>query len=140
MILKALSPTICAIALDRRSKRRFPIRMGMWFRPAAGQHSAAEWTAGESLNVSSTGLLFSGPDAVLPGQALPGQALPGQALPGQALPGQRIEALIDWPVPLKNRGDLRLALEGVIVRSIDAKTAMRVEHYEFRLSNATQEA
>jgi hypothetical protein len=130
MILKALSPTICAIALDRRSKRRFPLRMGMWFRPAAALHSPTEWTAGESLNLSSTGLLFSGPDA----------ALSGHALPGQALLGQRIEALIDWPVRLKNRGDLRLALEGVIVRSIDAKTAMRVDHYEFRLSNTTQQA
>jgi hypothetical protein len=119
MILKALSPTICAIALDRRSKRRFPLRMGMWFRPV-GASFPADWTAGEILNLSSTGLLFSGPDAVLP--------------------RQRIEALIDWPVALKNRGGLRLALEGVIVRSIDAKTAMRVEHYEFRLSNTTQQA
>jgi hypothetical protein len=119
MILKALSASVCTIALDRRSKRRFPLRMGMWFRPA-GVCSPADWTAGEILNLSSTGLLFSGSDGVLP---------------GQALPGQRLEALIDWPPRPNNRGDLRLALEGVVVRSTAEKTAMRVEHYEFRLSH-----
>ena len=90
-----------------------------WFRPA-GVRAPAQWTEGESLNLSSTGLLFSCPDAILP--------------------GQKIEALIDWPSRPNNRGDLRLALEGVIVRSIDEKAAMRVEHYEFRLSNGPQQA
>jgi hypothetical protein len=125
MILKALSPSICTIALDRRSKRRFPLRMGMWFRPA-GVCSPADWTAGEILNLSSTGLLFSGADTVMP----------GQVLFGHVLSGQKIEALIDWPARPNNRGDLRLALEGVIVRSAAEKTAMRVDRYEFRLSNS----
>lgn len=119
MILKALSPTVCTIALDRRLKRRFPLRMGMSFRPV-GLRSPADWTAGESLNLSSTGLLFSSPDAALPGQA--------------------IEASIDWPARPNNRGDLRLVLEGTIVRSADAKTAMRVDHYEFRRHNDLRQA
>jgi hypothetical protein len=119
MILKALSPTVCTIALDRRSKRRFPLRMVMWFRPA-GVRFPADWTEGESLNLSSTGMLFSGLV--------------------RTLPGQKIEALIDWPPRPNNRGDLRLALEGVIVRSTAHNTAMRVEHYEFRLSNSPQQA
>ncbi len=117
MIPKAFPPTISAMALDRRSKRRFPLRMGMWFRPA-GLHIPALWTAGESLNLSSTGLLFSSADAVSP--------------------GQQIEALIDWPARLNNRVDLRLALEGTIVRSTDEKTAMRVDRYEFRLRGTPQ--
>jgi len=119
MIPNAPFEAIGAMALDRRSKRRFSLRMGIWYRPA-GLSLPVIWTAGESLNVSSTGMLFSGPDTVLP--------------------GQKIEALIDWPARLNNRADLWLALEGVIVRSADEMTAMRVNRYEFRLSDCLQQA
>ena len=119
MISKAPFSTIGAMALDRRFKRRFPLRMGIRYRPV-GLSLPVTWTAGESLNLSSTGLLFSGAGAV----------------PA----GQKIEALIDWPARLNNRGELRLAVEGVIVRSADEKKAMRVDRYEFRLSNYPQQA
>ena len=119
MISKAPFAAIGAMALDRRFKRRFPLRMGIWYRPA-GLSLPVNWTEGESLNLSSTGVLFSGRDAVLP--------------------GQKIEALVDWPARLNARGDLRLALEGFIVRSADEKAAMRVDRYEFRLSSCPQQA
>jgi hypothetical protein len=114
MILQADPAPIGAFALDRRSRKRFPLRMGMWFRPA-GQRLPVEWTAGESVNLSSTGLLFSSGDRVSP--------------------GQQIEALIDWPARLNNCVDLRLAVEGTIVRSAGEKAAMRVDRYEFQLRN-----
>jgi hypothetical protein len=126
MIPNAPVATLSSIALDRRSKRRFPLRMGMWYRPT-GLSLSVGWTAGECLNLSSTGLLFSSPTVVLPRQSV-------------VLPGQRIEALIDWPARLNNRRRLRLALEGVIVRSADEKTAMRVDRYEFRPHDSSQQA
>ena len=119
MIPKAAFATIGGMSLDRRTRRRFPLRMGIRYR-LAGLSLPVGWTAGESLNLSSTGLLFSGADAVLT--------------------GQKIEALIDWPARLNNRGDLGLALEGVIVRCGEDRTAMRVDHYEFRLRNSPQQA
>jgi hypothetical protein len=119
MIPKAPFANISAMSLDRRSRKRFPLRMGIWYRPA-GLSLPVSWAEGESLNLSSTGVLFSGPDAVVP--------------------GQKIEALIDWPARLNNRGDLRLALAGIIVRSAAEKTAMRVDRYEFLLLNGTQPA
>ena len=119
MIPNAPVATIGAMALDRRSKRRFPLRMEIRYRPA-GVSLPASWTAGESLNMSSGGLLFSGPEVVLT--------------------GQRIEASIDWPARLNSRRDLRLALEGVVVRSADQKTAVRVDRYEFLTDNRSQQA
>jgi hypothetical protein len=110
---------ILKMALDRRFKKRFPLRMSMWYR-RAGTRSPEEWTPAESLNLSSAGLLFSSLDTVAP--------------------GQDIEALIDWPARPNNRDDLHLALEGTIVRSVDAKTAMRVDRYEFRHHDRSRHA
>lgn len=74
----------------------------------------------ESLNISSTGLLFTTTEAVQPGQG--------------------IEAFIAWPVCLDNRIPLKLVIKGSIVRNAGDHTAVCFERYEFKTSQMPSEA
>jgi hypothetical protein len=98
-------------AQDRRKGQRFPLRLSVWYRSIESPVSS-NWTVGESVNISRTGLLFSTPEPVIP--------------------GQRVEALIAWPVFLDKRIPLKLFIRGAIVRSAGEGTAMSFGKYEFR--------
>src|SRR6201999_3442437 len=74
---------------DRRARKRFPLRMGMLYRKIGMPH-AVDWTVSESLDISSTGFLFTAKEVFSP--------------------GQNIEALIDWPARLNKHLALRLAV------------------------------
>lgn len=67
---------------------------------------------GESVNISSAGVLFTTPEA--------------------ATPGQKVEAFIAWPVFLDNRIPLKLVIKGLIVRSTGDGAAICFEKHEFR--------
>jgi len=69
-------------------------------------------SVGESLNISSKGLLFTTSEVFLPGQA--------------------VEASIDWPMRLHESIRLRLVVKGAVVRSADNQAAIHIEKYEFR--------
>lgn len=71
---------------------------------------------GESLNISSKGMVFKTTETFEPGQV--------------------VEAFIDWPVLLDDCVRLTLFVEGVVVRSTGTQTAMRIEKYEFRTRGA----
>jgi len=73
---------------------------------------------GESLNISSKGLLFTTNEALLPGQV--------------------VEAFLDWPMLLDSRVRLTLVVEGVVVWAADGAAAMRIEKYEFRTRSNTK--
>jgi hypothetical protein len=73
---------------------------------------------GESLNISSKGLLFTASEAFLPGQV--------------------VEAFIDWPMLLDSRVRLTLVVEGVVVWTADDQAAMRIDRYQFRTCSATK--
>src|SRR5580658_1326317 len=90
-------------AKDRRSGQRFPLRLSVWYR-SIGSPVSANWTVGESVNISSAGLLFTTPEPVKP--------------------GQKVEALIAWPVFLDHHVPLKLVVRGPIVRSAGDGTAM----------------
>jgi len=70
------------------------------------------FSVGESLNISSKGLLFTTSESFLAGQA--------------------VEAFIDWPIRLHKGVRLRLVVKGAVVRSTGNDAAMLIEEYQFR--------
>ena len=100
-----------ADSADRRTSQRFPLHLAVRYR-VVSSNPTAQWLTGESLNISSTGILFRTPQEVTPGQG--------------------IEACVTWPVSLDNRVPLKLSVKGPIVRCEGNQAAMRFERYEFK--------
>jgi len=96
---------------------RFPLELAITYRRVESG-SGANWTISESLNISSTGLLFRTAEGFQPGQT--------------------VEASIHWPLCLDNRVPLKLIIKGHIVRTERDNTAMRFENYEFKTRCAPQ--
>ena len=96
---------------DRRSSQRFPLQLAVRYR-VIGSQPAPKWSVSESLNISSSGLLFKTPECMLPGQG--------------------VEVYVAWPVALNDHVQLKLALKGPVVRSEGHQAAMRFERYEFK--------
>jgi hypothetical protein len=103
---------------ERRMSQRYPLRLAVKCRRIEPQFPWNRLIAGESLNISSTDLLFTANEAFLPGQAL--------------------EAFIDWPILLDNRVHLTLVVEGVVMKSAENHAAMRIERYQFRTRRGTE--
>ena len=103
---------------DRLVRQRYPLRLTVKCRPTESQFPWSPAVTGESLNISSTDLLFTANEAFLPGQAL--------------------EAFIDWPILLDNRVHLTLVVEGVVMKSAENHAAMRIERYQFRTRRGTE--
>lgn len=99
---------------DRRRSHRFPLRLAVKYR-TIGSAVVADWTSSESVNISSSGLFFKTPEAVMAGQA--------------------VEVLISWPLFLDNHVPLNLVIKGPVVRNGGDGTAMHFETYEFRTCN-----
>ena len=104
-------------AWDRRSRHRFEFSYELQYR-AVGQR-AKESGHGQSINLSSNGLLFTS-EHILD-------------------VGMTVEADLQWPIKLDNRVALKLAVVGTIVRVESGnpmKAAMRIDRYELRISSA----
>jgi hypothetical protein len=97
---------------DRRTNRRFSLRLAVKCRRIEPRFLLDRIIIGESLNISSKGLLFAATEAFLPGQV--------------------VEAFIDWPMLLDDHIRLTLVVEGVVVRTGEDRAAIRIEKYEFR--------
>jgi hypothetical protein len=97
---------------DRRINQRFSLRLAIKFRRIERRAVLDRIIIGESLNISSKGLLFTATEAFLPGQI--------------------VEAFIDWPMLLDSRVRLTLVVEGVILWAAENKTAMSIEKYQFK--------
>src|SRR5579863_6609147 len=106
-MLKRLRPNPARDVTDRRSRRRFSLRLAVRYRLIQPRLPLDRDMAGESLNLSSTGLLFTAGEALLPGQV--------------------VEVFIDWPIRLHNGVRLTLVVEGTIVRSAGNHAAMHIE-------------
>lgn len=76
-----------------------------------GRHVDENGT-GETLNMSSTGVLFS-TDQIL-------------------LPGRKIDVSISWPAELNSKCALRLVARGRVVRFGEGRAAVEIQQYEFR--------
>ena len=100
---------------DRRASQRFPLQLAVRYR-LIGTRTPARWTTAESVNISSSGILFQ---------------------VSEEIPlGQGIEAFVAWPVSLDNRVPLKLAVKGPVVRIDGNHAAIRFERYEFKTRSA----
>ena len=96
---------------DRRGSDRFSIEREVRFK-VFNKKNVEEAGLGKTLNMSSTGVLFTTAQMLLP--------------------GRRIEVSISWPAQLNNKCALRLVARGKVVRFDDGKAAMEIQQYEFK--------
>jgi hypothetical protein len=107
-----------AKSANRRRTHRFSMRLAAKFRRIEPRSSLDRIIVGESLNISSKGLLFTASEAFTAGEV--------------------VEAFIDWPMLLDSRIRLTLVIEGVILRTGKDRMAMRIERYEFKTRSITE--
>lgn len=100
---------------DRRHSDRFPIEREVRYR-VLSKRSAEEIGDGRTLNISSSGVLFTSEHVLLP--------------------GRRLELSISWPAQLNNKCALKLVARGRIVRFEDGHAAMEIQQYEFRTQSS----
>jgi hypothetical protein len=96
---------------DRREKARFPIHRELRFK-VLQDATVLETGNGETLNISSGGVLFS--------------------LDRDLQPGCFVELSISWPVLLDNTCPMRMIAFGRVLRSTAGVTACTIDKYEFR--------
>lgn len=96
---------------DRRTSDRFPIEREVRYK-VLSKKNGEEIGVGKTVNMSSTGVLFTTEQLLLP--------------------GRRIEVSISWPADLNSRCALRLVARGRVVRFDDGKAAMQIQQYEFK--------
>ena len=99
---------------DRRHTDRFPIEREVRYR-ILDKRSAAESGAGNTVNMSSSGVLFAA----------------GQ----DVRRGARIELSINWPVKLNDKCALRFIARGRVVRSLPGRLRWRQRIHQSRFAD-----
>jgi hypothetical protein len=100
---------------DRRHSVRFPIEREVRYR-VLNKRSSEEIGDGKTVNISSSGVLFT-TDHML-------------------LPGRRMELAISWPAQLNNKTALKLVARGRVVRFEGGRAAIEIQQYEFRTQSS----
>lgn len=106
------------LANERRSADRFPIEREMRYK-VLSKKTGDEAGIGRTVNISSTGVLFTTEKLLIP--------------------GRRLEVSINWPAQLNNKCALKLVARGRIVRFEQGRAAMEIQQYEFRTSGIAAE-
>jgi c-di-GMP-binding flagellar brake protein YcgR len=96
---------------DRRHSDRFPIEREVKYR-VLNKRSNEETGDGKTINISSSGVLFT--------------------VEHMLLPGRRMELAISWPAQLNNKCALKLVARGRVVRFEGGRAAIEIQQYEFR--------
>ena len=96
---------------DRRAANRFPIERQIHYK-TLGKRKIGEDGLGQTINISSTGVLFT-TDHFLS-------------------PGRRLEVSISWPAQLDASVSLQLVARGRVVRCEQGTAALEIQRYEFR--------
>ena len=96
---------------DRRHSDRFPIEREVRYR-VLNKRSGEETGDGKTLNISSSGVLFTTQHMLLP--------------------GRRLEVAISWPAQLNNKCALKLVARGRVIRFEEGRAAIEIQQYEFR--------
>lgn len=104
---------------DRRSSDRFPIERELRYR-VLNKRTNEGAGAGRTVNMSSSGVLFT-TDQML-------------------LPGRRLEVSVSWPAQLDNKCALKLVARGRVVRCEQGMAAFEIQQYEFRTAGMTPAA
>ena len=104
---------------ERRLSARFPIERDVRFT-VHGKRGSSEEGTGTSVNMSSSGVLFT-TDRVL-------------------LPGRQIEVSLSWPAQLNERCALRFLARGRVVRFEENTAAVQILQHEFRTESPAKRA
>lgn len=96
---------------ERRAADRFPIEREVRYKVLT-KRANDETGVGRTVNMSSTGILFTTENMMLP--------------------GRRLELAISWPAQLNNETPLKLVARGRVIRCQGGKTAIEIQQYEFR--------
>jgi hypothetical protein len=96
---------------ERRRKRRYPLALHVRWK-LIPVRSVPETGTGTTKDVSSGGILFC----------------PNKELPE----GHQLEMSISWPVLLENFPALQLAVSGLVIRTTENGSAVRILNHEFR--------
>ena len=96
---------------NRRKTSRFPIVREIRYRVAT-KENLFDAGVGCTVNISSSGVLFSTEQPLLP--------------------GRRVEVAISWPAELNRSTALKLVARGRIVRTQDGLAAAELQNFEFR--------
>jgi hypothetical protein len=96
---------------DRRSNDRFPIMRELRYKLLSGK-GKVELGVGQTLDISSTGVLFNAQTPLAP--------------------GKRVEVSISWPAQLDGKCALKLVARGRITRCRGTHVAIEIDKYEFR--------
>ncbi|HEV2201495.1 MAG TPA: PilZ domain-containing protein [Bryobacteraceae bacterium] len=107
------------VPADRRHTDRFPIERDVHYR-VLNKRGGEETGDGKTLNISSSGVLFTTEHLLLP--------------------GRRLELSINWPAQLNDKCGLKLVARGRIVRFEQGRVALEIQQYEFRTSAAGSSA
>jgi c-di-GMP-binding flagellar brake protein YcgR len=102
--------------VDRRHSDRFPIEREVKYR-VLNKRSNEETGDGKTINISSSGVLFT--------------------VEHMLLPGRRMELAISWPAQLNNKCALKLVARGRVVRFEGGRAAIEIQQYEFRTLSST---
>lgn len=99
---------------DRRCADRFPIEREVRYR-VLSKRNAEEAGIGQTINMSSNGVLFTTEHVLLP--------------------GRRLELAISWPAQLNNETPLKLVARGRVIRFDRGQAAIEIQQYEFRTAS-----
>jgi hypothetical protein len=99
------------VQADRRHSDRFPIEREVRYK-VLNKRSNEETGDGKTVNISSSGILFT--------------------VEHMLLPGRRMELAISWPAQLNNKTALKLVARGRVVRFEGGRAAIEIQQYEFR--------
>jgi hypothetical protein len=100
---------------DRRHSDRFPIEREVRYK-VLNKRSSEEIGDGKTINISSSGVLFT--------------------VEHMLLPGRRMELAISWPAQLNNKTALKLVARGRVVRFEGGCAAIEIQQYEFRTQSS----
>jgi hypothetical protein len=100
---------------DRRHSDRFPIERDVRYK-LLNKRTGEESGDGKTVNISSTGILFTSQHVLLP--------------------GRRLEIAVSWPAQLNNKCALKLVARGRVVRFEEGLAAIEILQYEFRTTQS----
>lgn len=96
---------------DRRGSDRFPLEREVRYS-VMNRRGGDETGEGRTINMSSSGVLITSSQMLLP--------------------GRRLELSISWPAQLNNKVALKLVARGRVVRFEQGRAAVEIQQYEFR--------
>ena len=104
------------VRADRRHSDRFPIEREVRYR-VVSKRTGDQAGGGKTLNISSSGVLFSTDEMLVP--------------------GRKLELDISWPAQLDNKCPLKLVARGKVVRYEYGRVAIEILQYEFRTQSSS---